>query len=132
MALCRHGRVTKRRDKDQVAERRSDRFINDPKLIGTWESVDFVADIADFEPGTRQSRVELYLKKVVTFRNGKTDKPAWTWTKGLILDHVDKINSRYEIKEIGGEPYLFLEWKTVDSVSRHRKPKYYVLKKENS
>jgi bla regulator protein BlaR1 len=60
--------------------------------------------------------------------NGRTSKPWWTWTKGLLLHRGDQTASHYEIKEIGGAPYLFLEWKSGDVTIAGMKPHYYVLK----
>lgn len=127
---CRGGRVNQSR-RSQVAERGKDQFINDPELIGNWKSVDFVPDISVFDPAKKHWPSGLFLKKLMISRNGKTDKPAWKWTKGKILNTADKLEQRYEIRGIGGESYLFLEWKTPDDVSKHRKCNNYVLKKED-
>jgi hypothetical protein len=39
-------------------------FENDPQLVGTWPSVDFVSDINDFQAGAKRRRGELFLKEV--------------------------------------------------------------------
>jgi hypothetical protein len=104
-------------------------FVDDPQIIGEWRSVDFVADIADFDPGTPNWTGELYLKGLTFLENGKTAKPWWTWTKGFVMHHGDKTASRYEIKEIKGQSYLFFEWKSGDVTISGMKPHYYVLKK---
>lgn len=114
-------------------------FIDDPEIIGTWETVDFVENIKDFTPEKHFFYAELFhLNKLVFNKNGKMlvriensniDYSAWTWTKGVIIDEVDKTASKYEIKEIDGSKYMFMEWKSGDYIYRFKKPEYYVLKK---
>jgi len=112
-------------------------FVDDPEIIGTWKSVDFVKKIEDFHPENKKWKGgELFLKEMDFYKKGgkvkllyiegKRDK---TWTKGVVLDDRSKTASRYRIKEINGQKYLFFEWKSGDYTIRHRKPKYYVLKK---
>ena len=103
-------------------------FVNDPAVIGTWKSVDFVRAIEDFESGVKHWPGDLYLKQMFIFEDGRTGGP-WTWTKGLIIHPGDKTAARYHIKEIDGSTYMFFEWKSGDYTIRHMKPRYYVLKK---
>ena len=105
-------------------------FVNDPAVLGTWKSVDFVQEPADFTPGEKSFRGGLYLEKLVFKADGKTDMPWFGWTKGVVM-HLggDHTASRYTIKEINGAKYMFFEWKSGDYIIRHQKPKYYVLKK---
>lgn len=123
-------------------EARSDKidypFVNDPQLLGVWESVDFVPAIDEFKPGTRISRGELFLTRFDIAGNGKiggmTSEKAipndlLTWTKGLIIDRKGKVASKYEIKELAGDTYLFYEWKSGGYIYSGMQPDYYVLKK---
>jgi bla regulator protein BlaR1 len=105
-------------------------FVNDPEIIGTWKSVDFVETIEQFDPEKRQEKDDLVLKEMIFFENGKTFKPFWTWTKGVIIHHDDKTASRYLVKDMKGATYLFFEWKSGDYTIRQMPPSYYVLKKE--
>jgi bla regulator protein BlaR1 len=105
-------------------------FVNDPEIIGTWKSVDFVETIEQFDPERRQWKDDLLLKEMIFFEDGKTFKPFWTWTKGIIIHHGDKTASQYLIKDIKGATYLFFEWKSGDYIIRQMPPSYYVLKKE--
>ncbi len=105
-------------------------FVNDPAVIGTWKSVDFVSELKQFKPGKKQWKGgELYFKELVILPNGKTAKPWNTWTKGLIFHSGDKTASRYILKKMGDSIYMFFEWKSGDYTIRHTKPRYYVLKK---
>jgi len=106
-------------------------FVNDPKLIGKWRSVDFVKQIEDFDPHVKRHRGQLYLKEMSILDKGRTTGP-WTWTKGLIIHPGNKTAAKYHIKEINASTYMFFEWKSGDYSNRRMKPKYYVLRKEQS
>ena len=110
-------------------------FVNDPQLIGTWESVDFVGEMEEFKAGKKQwgdGKGDLYLKGLIFKPNGRTFKPWWTWTKGLVFHSGDRTASKYTIKDIEGSTYMFYEWKSGDYTIRYSKPSYYVLKKVSS
>ncbi|MBW8041656.1 MAG: hypothetical protein FVQ85_16895 [Planctomycetes bacterium] len=107
-------------------------FVNDPQVIGTWRSVDFVSETEQFTAGEKQwkgSGGRLYLKELSFMPNGETFKPWWTWTKGLVFHSGDKTAGKYTLKDIEDSTYMFFEWKSGDYTIRHRKPAYYVLKK---
>ena len=116
-------------------------FAEDPAVLGEWVSVDFVKKPGDFKPGKRGSRVDLYLKAMKflpegvmawAIESGPVKVLPWmAWTKGVVLHRGgDHSASRYTIKEIAGDKYLFFEWKSGDYIIRHDKPQYYVLKKK--
>jgi len=107
-------------------------FVNDPAVIGTWKSVDVVAEPEQFKPGQKQWKGDLYLKELVILPNGRTAVPWETWTKGMIFHSGDRTASRYDLKELEGSAYMFLESKGGDYSIRHTKPKYCVLKKGSS
>ena len=105
-------------------------FVNDPEVLGQWESVDFVANIEDFAPDKVSWKGKLFLPGLSFLEGGKTAKPWWTWTKGVVMHHGDKTASHYEIRDIGGKPHLFFEWKSGDVTIAGMKPRYYVLQKK--
>jgi len=108
-------------------------FVNDPQLIGTWEAIDFVAEMDQFKADEKQWKAEeLCLKELIFLPNGRTFRPWLTWTKGLVFHSGDRTASKYILKEIGGSTYMFYEWKSGDYTIRHGKPSYYVLKKTSS
>ncbi len=110
-------------------------FVDDPDVLGTWESVDFVKDIDQFKVGKTNWEGDLFLEKLVFFKNGElkfnddTPRPWFAWTKGVVTHAGDKTASKYIIKQIQGETYMFFEWKSGDYIYRNMKPYYYVLKK---
>jgi hypothetical protein len=101
-------------------------FVNDADAVGKWESVDFVQRTEDFKLGVRSWPSDLYLKELVISENGATGG-TWTWTKGWIINPIGKTAAKYQIKEIAGSKYLFLEWRSY--AARGKAPYYYVLKK---
>jgi hypothetical protein len=103
-------------------------FENDPEIIGVWQSVDFVSDVNEFQPGMRQFAEDLYLKNL-TFNSDGTTSLADVWTKGWIFNAEGKAKAQYYIKSVDGRTYLFYPWLSGDVTIRKMQPKYYVLKK---
>jgi hypothetical protein len=116
-------------DQGRIVDKIDYPFVNDPQVIGTWKSVDFVREMEHFEADKKQWKGDLYLKELIFMPNGKTFKPWWTWTKGLVFHSGSKTASKYHIKEIDGSTYMFFEWKSGDYTIRYMKPFYYVLKR---
>ncbi len=104
-------------------------FVNDPKVIGAWKSVDFVRTIDDFKPDSKNWAGELWLNHLIFEGGGKVSSGSLNWTKGLVISKHGKTASAYTIKSMGGNEYLFYQWKSGDYTIRHRQPCYYVLKK---
>lgn len=107
-------------------------FVDDPQVVGRWQSVDFVREVEDFDPAAPKWKGSLYLKELVLLPEGQSVRPWWIWTKGLIIHKDDRTASKYVIREINATTYMFFEWKSGDYTIRHEKPQYYVLKKVSS
>ena len=104
-------------------------FVDDPQVIGQWESVDFIANPAQFNPDKQAWKGKLFLTGLSFLEGGKTPQPGRAWTKGTVINQMDKTASHYEIRELNGKLYLFFEWKSGDVTLLGMKPYYYVLKK---
>jgi len=104
-------------------------FVTDSQVLGGWRALDFVAEPPDFDPAGRQWKSDLFLKELFV-RPGGTTSLAWSWTKGLFLHPGDHTASAYEVRNLAGKDYLFLQWKSGDYVYLHRKPKWYVLARD--
>jgi len=106
-------------------------FVNDPKVVGGWKSVDIVRDIDDFNPVKKISSGEFTVNHLIFEEGGKIARSVFpnllTWTKGLVLS--DETASEYIIREIDGSAYMFFGWKTAYYSQHHMRPDYYVLKK---
>lgn len=107
-------------------------FVDDPQLIGKWQSVDAVRSIDSFNPDARSTNEDLPLKETIFLKDGKIYSTKLSWTKGVIIGPVDKTASRYVIREFNGSTYLFYEWKSGDYALRGMKPWLCVLKKVDS
>lgn len=101
-------------------------FMDDPAVIGTWCSVDYVSSINQFTPGQRKWKGDLYLSDI-TFSPGGIGSGAWRWSKGCLWAGGDRNLCKYEISEVAGKEYMFLEWVNGDVIYRGAKPSYYVL-----
>jgi hypothetical protein len=103
-------------------------FKDDPSIIGHWESIDFVQHIDQFTPATPYWKGDdLFLKELTFLPDGASPNHC-KWTKGFVL--YENTMSRYELKNIGDETYLFLEWMSGDVTIRGASPRYYVLSKK--
>ena len=120
---------------DRIVDKIDLPFVDDPEVIGNWQSIDFVTNIQDFEAGKKKWKGELFLKKLVFKEKGEllvdddSPRPWFAWTKGIVTHKGDKTASKYIVKEISGSKYMFYEWKSGDYIIRHMTPEYYVLKK---
>jgi len=105
-------------------------FVDDPQAVGEWNSVDFVRVPEDFKPGTQSFKGEDMpnFKKFSVLPGGRTSYPWLTWTRGLMINPGDRTAASYEIRNLNGTNYLFLEWKSGDYVMLHSQPWYYVLR----
>ncbi|MCL2518778.1 MAG: hypothetical protein FWF15_09465, partial [Oscillospiraceae bacterium] len=113
-------------------------FVDDTNVIGKWVSVDFVKKVENFDPA-KQSWPSLFFKSIEFYPNGEAGQivgeaiSPWKirWTKGTTLvESGDGTKApAYEIYNIDGTDYLFIEWKSGDYVWGKRKARYYVFKR---
>ncbi len=113
-------------------------FVDDPYVIGRWESVDFVTEKADFEPGQKKWPSGLYLKGFVFHPQGRLTSQfesnsgdSAVWTNGAVWHPGDHTLSKYSLHQSGNDLYMFFEWVSGDVTIRSMKPCYYVLKRVN-
>lgn len=102
-------------------------FVNDPEVIGAWESVDFVQAVENFTPEKKSWTSDLIFKGL-TFRARGAASGSWRWTQGWIWNMDNRAEGQYAIKTINGTKYLFMEWINGDVLIRHERPWYYVMK----
>lgn len=117
-------------ENDHIVDKVDYPFVNDPEVIGGWKSVDFIQDINDFDLDKKNWPDELYLNHLIFEEGGNVAGNLFKWTKGLVLS--EDTASKYTIKTIKDSQYMFYEWKSGDYTIRHRKPHYYVLKKDSA
>ncbi|HEY5561735.1 MAG TPA: zf-HC2 domain-containing protein [Clostridiaceae bacterium] len=119
-------------------------FATDSDVLGRWTSVDFVSSPEKFKPNKQIWKGELLLKEIIFFENGNmrelynnetnTDTtiptPWLLWSKGVVSHLGDHTASKYNIREINGSKYMFLEFKSGDYSYLRQPPSYVVLKKD--
>jgi serine protease AprX len=96
--------------------------------VGKWQTVDYVRQMGDFNPNAKSYSGELFIKELEFMVGGKTSG-VWTWRAGSLFRPDERTNSKYVIKEIDGDTYMFMEWITGDVTIRGEKPWYCVLKR---
>lgn len=106
-------------------------FEADEEVLGNWDSIDFVPSIESFQRNKSYWNKDIVKLSIQFNEDGSTQMSWFTWTKGLILHHGEKTASKYYIKEIDGNKYLFMEWKSGDYTYRGEITGYYVFKKVN-
>lgn len=112
-------------------------FVKDEKVIGFWNSIDFVFNIQDFSLDKKFWQYDLYLTKYIFENDGKlfveyNDQKMLfplNWSKGVVIDkNIDTV-SKYVIKEIENQSIMFVEWKSGDYRFGGKVNGYYVFKK---
>lgn len=97
-------------------------FKDDRNILGKWKSVAFVQNKEDFSPESIDSSFEPYFKEIEFLPNGEcssvygnetiSGKDTQEWTNGFVLRKWNSTACAYEIKNINGTEYLFIEWKS--------------------
>jgi serine/threonine protein kinase/tetratricopeptide (TPR) repeat protein len=105
-------------------------FVDDPQAIGQWTSVDFVGVPEDFKPGSRVCQFDLpVFQKFSVLPGGRTSYRWLTWTRGEIINPGERTAASYEIRNLAGTNFMFVEWKNGDYILFHSKPGLYVLRR---
>lgn len=114
-------------------------FAPDDRVLGLWRSCGFVYDKDCFDEKER-SKSPLFWASVEfkeggevvsTYANGAVagTREAQEWTRGFLLRHWTKSACAYEIREIEGREYLFVEWKSGDYMYGGIDTNYYVFER---
>ena len=85
------------------------RFVNNPKISGSWKVIAQVGDVTDFDPAkkTRVNRPpfsSLNLKE-----GGRTDSPVWAWSGDILMDLTKFQALKMKPRNLDGKDYLFVE-----------------------
>jgi DNA-binding transcriptional MerR regulator len=114
-------------------------FISDPYVLGNWKAFGFTKTIERFDPNEKE-KYSLSLLSISFDENGEAvlyhrnlkyegGLPEYChFTKGFLLRK--DLACAYEIQNIDGKDYLFMEWKNGDYIYGGRKPQYYVFTRE--
>jgi hypothetical protein len=113
-------------------------FVNDPGVLGTWTTIDYTPAPAWFDPADIDEDYSGGWLESLTFaENGVLTCNGYTssfdsWTKNLIkMEDGDGVTApKYEILTLAGTSYLFVENKNGDYTYRARKPRWFVMEKQ--
>lgn len=97
-------------------------FVLDKKAVGFWKAVDFISikNKKDYKfNGEKDKFVKQLIlnpdgKAVIEYENEKFGKIDWS--KGVIINKTNKTASKYEIRKIENEEFMFMEWKSGDYI----------------
>ena len=99
-------------------------FANDETVIGKWKAIGFAECKQDFSPEKTATGFTPYFKEIEFLANGEcisvygdeiiSGKDMQEWTNGYVLRKWNSSACAYEIKNIDGKEYLFIEWKSGD------------------
>ena len=99
-------------------------FQDDKNILGKWKSIAFVQKKEDFSPQNIHCAFEPFFKEIEFLPNGECTsaygnemiigRNMQEWTNGFVLRKWNSTACAYEIKNLGGTEYLFIEWKSGD------------------
>lgn len=132
--------ITITRDSKGVIHESMDyKFVTDKDAIGQWTAIDFVTSPNDFDgkDTTKKDFIETCIRNF--YDNGreahyadKTRGAALTkWTKGYVWGSDDVIEE-YQIKQLNGKTFMFMQYKSGDYTVRGQKPNYMVYMKTSN
>lgn len=113
-------------------------FADDEKILGKWCAFAYCRNMEAFDPDDSKLRTTNLFFSEAEFKSegrmravyGKTtveNIESESWTRGFILKKINPTSCAYEIREIGGVEYLFIEWKSGDYIWGGFDPTYYVF-----
>lgn len=115
-------------------------FVNDDRIVGKWEAVSFVQHKEEFEPEVIRENFVPYFKEIEFLPQGEcvsvygeeiiSGRAKQEWTKGYLLRKWNSTACAYEIKNIDGMEYLFIEWKSGDYRWGGYETDYYVFQRQ--
>lgn len=113
-------------------------FVEDNKLKGTWQMVDYVRKPELFNPNKKHWDGEEYLKKIIVtpdnecFITSIDPTKQVRYTKNYFIGLCGKRTlSKYEYVTINNSDYIIVEWKSGDYTFANLISGYYVLQRIN-
>ncbi len=98
-------------------------FVEDRRLIGFWEGIDFISQKDVYIPIEEKNSYDLAIKQITVSPNGKVLVDygfkiiSTTYTKGYIMDLCFKDTlCKYDYRNVKGKDYLIVEWKSGDYI----------------
>lgn len=113
-------------------------FTQDEYATGQWKSLGFFNKISDFNPSEKPddnpfwAGSTIYPDGSMTMLYGDGENiTGLHWTKGYIITFGGTVPA-YQIKQINGKTYMFVEWKSAGYIQTGEIDGYYVFEKTAS
>jgi hypothetical protein len=85
------------------------KFVNNPKLPGSWQVIAQVSAMEDFDP-KKKTRVNRPPFSSLNFKDGgRTDNPVWAWSGDTLMDLTRFQALKMQLRKLDGQDYLFVE-----------------------
>ena len=105
-------------------------FVPNRELLGGWKAIGVVKSIEEFTPDKRLNLRGAKITSINFQDNGRTDRPTWLWSGDTLMDLTRYEALQMKIKQIAGEPYLFIEAGGFNTRNKPGwKPAVYVFKR---
>lgn len=111
-------------------------FINDEQILGKWKAHSFLCNKDELSQ-EREPIADLYFKELEFFPEGNCrciyadavfeGEDTVVWTKNYLLRKWNWSACEYEIRNIDGEDYMIIEWKSGDYRYGGYDTNYYVF-----
>jgi len=106
------------------------KFVANPKILGTWKTIDVVKAIDEFTPDKKTDARRARIKGMTFKDQGRTGDAQWIWSGDVLMDLARYQALKMTVKAIGGSDYLFIE---AGGFSARNKPGWtsplYVMKR---
>jgi hypothetical protein len=106
------------------------KFVANPKVLGSWNVIAEVAEIADFDPSKKNRRARGPFGSITFKGGGKTSEPTWAWSGDTLMDLTKFQALKMQARKIDGVECLFVE---KGGFSTRNKPgwkcQWYIMKR---
>ena len=116
-------------------------FVDDPSVIGKWKTWGFCRTKEDFSTEPEPEEYQ-YWKSVEFFPGGSVTSvyedeviegdDRQTWTKNYLLRKFNWSACEYEIRNVDGDDYMIIEWKSGDYRWGGFDTNYYIFKRDKN
>ena len=108
-------------------------FKNDERVIGKWDIIDILPSREQFSKRKIKYNSCKIAEEIYFLPSGQ-QYWIWGWTKDFLVYHTDmcKVYNKYEIFDMDGQLYMFIEMIIGDDVFKDVIPEVYVLKKSDN
>jgi len=118
---------------DEGKFRYDGKFIDNPKVLGTWRIIDQVKTIDEFTPGKKMDPGRAMFTEMAFKDKGMTGDGLWIWSGEALMDLERYQALKMTVKTIDGSDYLFVEaggFSTRNPLGWQ--PPWYVMKRQTN